>query len=156
VALAGCGGGSGGSGTSASGGVNIPASSSTSPSASSTSGSSMLTGNFCNDLKNIGEHVKFPANATGSLSELRQNGVPALNQVAAYFDRLAAEAPPKAGQELRVIAADYKALAASITSGNTNSLSKIASKMESLTTNGSSGTAFRQLIAYMVTKCISA
>jgi hypothetical protein len=158
VTLAGCGGnpsGSSGSGTSVSGGVNIPASS-TSPSASATSGSGKLTGDFCNDFKNIGEHVKVPANVTGSLSELRQNGVPALNTVAAYFDALAGEAPAKAGQELRVIAADYRALAASITSGNTNSLSKVVSQMENLTTNGASGTAFRQLIAYMATKCLTA
>ena len=130
LALAGCSGSStssGGSGTPASGGVNIPA----------------------------GSNTSSPAAApTGSLSDLRKNGVPALNQMATYFDGLAAEAPAKAGQELRVIAADYKALAASIQSGNTGSLSKSVSQVQNLTTNGSSGTAFRQLITYMLTKCL--
>jgi hypothetical protein len=159
VMLAGCSSssssGSISSGTPASGGVNVPAPVDTSP-ASAPPASSKLTGKFCTDFRSVGEHVKLPANATGSLSALQRHGVPDLNKVAAYFDGLAAEAPPQAGQELRVIAADYKALAASIASGNATSLSKAASQMENVTTNGSSGNAFRQLISYMVTKCLAA
>jgi hypothetical protein len=159
LALAGCSGSSsssGGSGASASGGVNIPAGSNTSSPAATPAGSGALTGKFCTDFRNVAEQVKLPANATGSESELRKYGVPDLNKVAAYFDGLAAEAPAQPARALRVIAADYKALAASISSGNTGSLSKAVSQMENLTTNGSSGEAFRQLITYMVTKCVQA
>ena len=158
VTLAGCSGSSGSSGGStgshspAAAGPNVPAGLSTVPPPPSP-GTSQFTGSFCKDFRNVAEQVRLPANATGSLSDLRKNGVPALNQMATYFDGLAAEAPAKAGQELRVIAADYKALAASIQSGNTGSLSKSVSQVQNLTTNGSSGNAFRQLISYMITKC---
>jgi hypothetical protein len=157
LALAGCGGSSsssGGSGTS--GGVNIPAGSNTSSPAAAPSGSSALSGKFCTDFQKVGEQVRLPANATDSTSALKKYGVPDLNKVAAYFDSLAAEAPAKPAQELRVIAADYRALAASISSGDTGSIGKVVSKMENLTTSGASGTAFRQLIAYMVTQCVKA
>ena len=158
LALAGCSGSStssGGSGTPASGGVNIPAGSNTSSPAAAPTGSAALSGKFCTDFRNVAEQVKLPANATGSKSELRRYGVPDLTKVATYFDGLAAEAPAKPAQALRVIAADYKALAASISSGDTGSLSKAVSQMQNLTTNGASGDAFRQLIAYMVTKCVT-
>ena len=159
VTLAGCSGsssssgGTTGSGGAASGGPNQPAGLSTSPPASGVPGSSQLTGKFCDDFKSVGAHVTLPANATGSLSDLRKHGVPAINQVVTYFDGLAAEAPAKPAQALRVIAADYKALATSISSGSAGSVSKAVSQMQNLTTNGSSGSAFRQLIAYMITKC---
>jgi hypothetical protein len=157
LALAGCSGSSsssGGSGAAASGGANIPAGSNTSSPAAAPPSSTALTGKFCTDFRNVAEQVKLPANATGSKSDLRKYGVPDLNKVAAYLDGLAAEAPAKPAQALRVIAADYKALAGSISSGDTGSLSKAASQMENLTTNGASGSAFRQLISYMVTKCV--
>jgi hypothetical protein len=159
VALAGCSGsssssgGTSGSGGSASGGPNQPAGFSSSPPTVPIPNSNQLTGKFCDDFKSVGAHVTLPANATGSLSDLQKHGVPAINQVAAYFDGLAAEAPAKPAQALRVIAADYKALATSISSGNSGSVSKAVSQMQNLTTNGSSGNAFRELISYMVTKC---
>jgi hypothetical protein len=156
LALAGCSGSSSSSGGSASGGVNLPAGSNTSSPAAAPAGNSALTGKFCTDFRSAAEQVKLPANATGSASDLRKYGVPDLNKAAAYFDGLASEAPAKPAQALRVIAADYKTLAASISSGDTNSLSKAVSQMENLTTKGSSGDAFRQLIAYMVTKCVQA
>ena len=155
LALAGCSGSSSSSGGSASGGVNLPAGSNTSSPAAAPAASGALSGKFCTDFRNVAEQVKLPANATGSKSELRRYGVPDLNKVATYFDGLAAEAPAKPAQALRVIAADYKALAGSISSGDTGSLSKAVSQMQNLTTNGASGDAFRQLIAYMVTKCVT-
>jgi hypothetical protein len=152
VTLAGC---SGSSSSSTAAGPNHPVAVDTSPApVPSTSG--QLTGKFCNDFKSIAAIARLPANATGSLSELQKNGVPALNKAVTYFDGLAAEAPPKPAQALRVIAADYKAMAASISSGNTDSLSKAASQIANLTTNGSSGDAFRQLITYSLTKCLAA
>lgn len=158
LTLAGCSGSSsssGGAASPAAGGPNQPVNVNTSP-ASLPPTTGQLTGKFCNDFKSIGAVARLPANATGSLSELRKRGVPVLNQAATYFEGLATEAPAKPGQALRVIAADYKAMAASISSGNTSSLGKAVSQVENLTTNGSSGSAFRQLITYSVTKCLAA
>ena len=47
-------------------------------------------------------------------------------------------------------------MAASIASGNIGSLAKIEQRMVSLTTEGASGKAFRQLIAYMAITCMAA
>jgi hypothetical protein len=153
LALAGCGGSNSSSG-SAAGGPNIPLSSASPASAGGTSGSAgKLTGNFCTDFKNLGTNIKVPADAQGSLSALQQHGAPYLSEAAAYFNGLAGEASPQAGKELRIIAADYQALAASIASGNLSSLSEVEQQMASLATKGTSGTAFRQLLAYMLTKC---
>ncbi len=151
VTLTGCGGGSSASSpsTPASAGPSVPA--------ADTPGNAVkLTGNFCTDVKNIGTNIRVPANATGSLSAVRQHGVPYLNQAAAYFNALATEAPAQAGKWLRILAADYQAMAGSIASGNVSSLPKIEQQMVSILTKGAGATALRQLLAYMVTKCASA
>ena len=155
LTLAGCSGSSSSSGGAAAGGPNQPVPVNTSP-ASLPPTVGKITGKFCNDFKSIGAIARIPDNATGSLSELRQRGVPALNRAATYFEGLATEVPAKQAQALRVVAADYKAMAASISSGNTTSLGEAVSQAENLTTNGSSGSAFRQLITYSVTKCLAA
>ena len=111
-----------------------------------------LTGNFCADFRNLGRNISVPANAQGSLSAFKKHGTVYLNQVAAYFNGLAAEAP-QAGKALRIIAADYSAMASSIASGNLASLSKIDRQLASLATTGTSGAAFRQLVDYMVRNC---
>lgn len=153
LTLAGCG-GSGSSSGSAAGGPNIPLSSASPASAAGTPGTAgKLTGNFCTDFKNLGTNIKVPANAQGSLSAFKQYGAPYLREVAAYFNGLAGEASPQAGQWLRTIAADYQALAGSIASGNLSSLPKVEQQMASLASTGTSGTAFHQLVAYMLTKC---
>src|SRR5262245_29288209 len=64
-----------------------------------------LTGNFCTDFKNIGQSVKIPASAQSDPSALQRHGAQYLTQAATYFRGLAAEAPPQAGKELRVLAA---------------------------------------------------
>ncbi len=157
VLLSGCGGSSSSSGGSPANSTNGSAAGGPMMPVGGTSGTGVkLTGHFCTDFKNIGQNIKVPANATGSLTNLKQHGVQYLDQAAAYFNKLAAEAPPQAGKELRVIASDYQAMAASISSGNIGSLSKIEQRMVSLTTKGAAGSAFRQLIAYMVTKCMAA
>jgi hypothetical protein len=158
MTLAGCGGSSGGPGNS---GATSPSAAATTASPAGTSsgtsgGGAKLSGNFCTDFKNIGQNIKVPASATGSLTALEHNGVRYLDQAAAYFNGLAGEAPPQAGKELRIIASDYHVMAASISSGNYGSLPKIEQQMVSLTTKGAAGTAFRNLITYMVTKCASA
>lgn len=147
VLLAGCGGGSGTPGGSAAGSLK------TASSDPSTSGPK-LTGNFCIDFKNIGQSVKLPADK-GSLSSMQQQGVQYLVHAATYFNGLAQEAPAQAGKELRLIAGDYQAIAESVYRSNMGSLSKIEKQMESLTSNGAAGDAFRQMVTYVTTKCMS-
>jgi hypothetical protein len=150
AALAGCGGGSG----SAANSTNAaPSTGSSSPAGHAAASGGKLTGNFCTDFNNIGTNIQIPANAQGSLSALRQHGAPYLAKVASYFDGLAAEASPQAGQELRVLASDYRAIAQSISSGSAQSLSKLEGEIVALTTKGATGSAFRQLLTYVATKC---
>jgi hypothetical protein len=112
-----------------------------------------LTGNFCNDFKTIGTNFQLPASAQSSVSTAQHQGVQYLNKLKAYFTGLAKEAPPSVSKDLRTIAAEYQSISAAITSKSLNSLSKIEQQVQNLTTNGASGTAFRSLIAYLVTKC---
>jgi hypothetical protein len=150
AALAGCG-ASGGPAQSA---ASMPPSSGSSSSAGSASDNTgKLTGNFCNDFKNIGKNIPIPAAATGSLAEMERHDGKYLNQVAAYYDRLAAEAPPQAGKEIRLIVSAYQQLASSIASGGSESLAKLEQQVSTLTTSGTAGTAFRQLVRYITTKC---
>jgi len=79
--LAGCG-SSGGSSPSA---ASAPSSGGSSPSAGNASAhNGKLTGNFCNDLKNIGKNIPIPpANASDPAAIQRRDGR-YLNQVVAY------------------------------------------------------------------------
>lgn len=147
AALAGCG-SSGGSSPSA------PSSGASSPSAGKASAhSGKLTGNFCTDFKNIGTNMPIPAAASGSLAAMERHDGRYLNQVAAYYTRLAAEAPPQAGQEIRSIASAYQNLASSIATRGTQSLSQIEQRIGTLTSSGAAGQAFKKLVTYVTTKC---
>ncbi len=155
VLLAGCGSSSSrpadSTGPKASAGPMIPVGSTP---ASGTSGTgTKLTGNFCTDFKNFGQDVKVPSDVTSSLAAMREHGARYLDQAEAYFKGLAAEAPPQVATELRVIASDYQAMAASISTGNAAALTKTEQKMASLTTKGPSATAFRKLVLDLISKC---
>jgi hypothetical protein len=164
AALAGCG-SSGGSSPSA---ASTPSSGGSSPSAGSASAhNGKLTGNFCTDFKNIGTNMPIPAANSGSLTKMEQHDGRYLKQVAAYYARLAAEAPPQAGQEIRTIASAYQGLASSIVSGGgrgargrdkqsgaTHSLSQIEQQIGSLTSSGAAAQAFKKLVTYVTTKCL--
>jgi hypothetical protein len=154
VLLAGCGGGSGGSNNS--GGLAAGPMKSASNDAATSGTGVRLTGNFCTDFKNIGQSVRIPASAHGDMKTLQQHGAQYLTQAATFFTGLAAEAPPQAGKELHVIAGDYQAIARSIYRSNISSLSKIEKQMESLTSSGTTGDAFRQLVTYVTINCMSA
>jgi hypothetical protein len=112
-----------------------------------------LTGNFCNDFKSIGTNFQLPASAQSSTSAAQTQGVRYLNKLDAYFTGLAKEAPPQVANDLRTIAADFQSTSSAISSKSLNSLPKIEQKLQNLTTNGATGTAFRNLIGYLVTKC---
>ena len=150
AALAGCG-SSGGSSPSA---ASAPSSGGSPPSAGNASAhNGKLTGNFCADFKNIGANMPIPAVASGSLATMEQHDGRYLNQVADYYSRLAAEAPPQVGQEIQSIASAYQDLASSIVSGSTHSLSQIEQRVGTLTSSGAAGQAFKKLVIYMTTKC---
>lgn len=150
AALAGCG-SSGGSSPSA---ASAPSSGGSSPSAGTASAhNGKLTGNFCADFKNIGATMPIPAVASGSLAAMEQHDGRYLNQVADYYSRLAAEAPPQVGQEIQSIASAYQDLASSIVNGSTHSLSQIEQRIGTLTSSGAAGQAFKKLVIYMTTKC---
>ncbi|HET7243483.1 MAG TPA: hypothetical protein VFJ07_01510 [Streptosporangiaceae bacterium] len=154
AALVGCG-SSGGSSPSA---ASAPSSGGSSPSAGNASAhNGKLTGNFCTDFKNIGTNMPIPAADSGSLATLEQHDGRYLNQVSVYYSRLAAEAPPQAGQDIRRIASAYQDLASSIESGggrgSTHSLSQIEQQIGSLTSSGAAAQAFKNLVIYVTTKC---
>jgi hypothetical protein len=150
AALAGCG-PAGGSSPSAAGAPSSGGSSSSAGNASAHNGK--LTGNFCTDFKNIGTNMPIPAADSGSVATMEQHDGRYLNRVAAYYGRLAAEAPPQAGQELRIIGSAYQQLASSIVNGSSHSLSQIEQQIGSLTSSGPAGKALKQLILYVTTKC---
>ena len=112
-----------------------------------------LTGNFCTDFKNIGTNMPIPAADSGSLATMEQHDGRYLNQVADYYSRLAAEAPPQVGLEVQSIASAYQDLASSIETGSTHSLSQIEQRIGSLTSSGAAGQALKKLVMYMTTKC---
>jgi hypothetical protein len=158
VLLAGCGGSSSSSnsGGSAAGPMKKVTNDSSAPGGGASGTGARLTGNFCTDFKNIGQRVRIPASAQSDPGTLQRHGAQYLTQAAAYFQGLAAEAPPQAGKELRVLAADYQAIARSIHGSNISSLSRIEKQMESLASGGATGDAFRQLVTYVTTRCLSA
>ena len=145
AALAGCG-SSGGSSP------GPPSSGASSPSAGKAH-NGKLTGNFCTDFKNIGTNMPIPAAVSGNLATMEQHDGRYLNQVAAYYSRLAAEAPPQAGQEIRSIASAYQDLASSLATRGTRSLSQIEQRIGTLTSSGAAGQAFKKLVTYVTTKC---
>jgi hypothetical protein len=150
AALAGCG-SSGGSSPSV---ASAPSSGGSSPSAGNASAhNGKLTGNFCTDFKNIGSNMPIPAADSGSLATLEQHDGRYLNQVAGYYSRLAAEAPPQAGQEIRRIASAYQHLASSVVKGSAHSLSQIEQQIGSLTSSGAAAQALKKLVIYVTTKC---
>jgi hypothetical protein len=136
------------------GAASAPSPAGSSPSAGIASANNgKLTGNFCNDLKNIGTNIPIPpANASDPAAIQRRDGR-YLNQVVAYYDKLASEAPPQAGKDIRLVASAYQRLASSITSQNASSLGRLEQQIAALTSSGAVGNAFKQLIVYVTTKC---
>jgi hypothetical protein len=148
AALAGC-----ASGGSSNNSASAPSGGSSSSAGSGSANTGKLTGNFCTDFKNIGANIPIPSATTGSLATLEQHDGRYLRQVAGYYSRLAAEAPPQAGQEIRRIASAYQRLAGSIASAGASSISKVEQQITSLTTSGAASNALKQLVVYMTTKC---
>jgi len=150
LVLSGCGGGSTGGSTtgSSSGGT---AASSSAPAVAGLP-SAKLTGNFCKDFSNISHNLpKVPAADKNNLAALQANGGQFFTSAAAYFNGLAAEAPPQAAAELKIIAGAYKSLASGSVSAS--SAKQVEKQMESITTSGKTGQAFIGLVTYLTTHC---
>jgi hypothetical protein len=147
AALAGC---------SASGGSSPgPASTAaSSPSAgSSPANTGKLTGNFCTDLKNIEKNVPIPATASGNIPALEQRASRYFNELAAYYGRLAAEAPPQVGQDVNRVVSAFRQFALALPRGS-HSVKQVERQLRSSTGSGAAATkAFKQLMLYMTTKC---
>src|SRR5207302_88515 len=79
----------------------------------------------CTDVKNIGKNIRIPAGATSDPAAVERRDSRYLSQLAAYYDKLAAEAPPQAGKDIRLIVPAYQRLASSIANGNVQSPGKI-------------------------------
>jgi hypothetical protein len=150
AALAGRGGSGGPSQSAAS---TPPAGGSSSSAGNASTSTGKLTGNFRTDFKNIGGNIPIPPSPAGSLATLQQHDRRHLRQVAAYCDKLAAEAPPQAGTEIRLIVSACQELAGSIVSGSTGSLNKLEQQMGSLTTSGPASSAFKRPVVFVTTKC---
>jgi hypothetical protein len=123
------------------------------PAGGGAGGVGKLTGHFCTDFRNIGTTFQVPASAQGSSSAAQKQGLQYLNKLNAYFTGLEKEAPPQVANDVRTIAADLQSTASAVSSKSLSSLSKIEQQLQKLTTSGATGTAFRNLIGYLVTKC---
>lgn len=156
LVLSGCGGGSIGGSTagSSSGGSSSGGAPAASSSAAAVTGlpSAKLTGHFCKDFLNISRNLpKVPAADKNNLAALQANGGEFFKSAAAYFNGLAAEAPPQASAELKIIASAYSSLASGSISAS--SVKQVEKQMESITTSGKTGQAFISLVTYLTTHC---
>lgn len=150
--LSGCGGGSTGGSTAGSSSGGTAAASSSSGPALSGLPSAKLTGHFCKDFSNISHNLpKVSAADKNNLAALQANGGQFFTSAAAYFNGLAAEAPPQAAAQLKIIAAAYTSLASGSISAS--SVKQVEKQMESITTSGKTGQAFIGLVTYLTTHC---
>jgi hypothetical protein len=154
--LGGCGGGSiGGSAASgSSAGASASATSSSSPAPVSTASAAkgLLTGHFCTDFTHLGTTLgKLTPAQSKNIEQNRPEAVAFLEQAAADFNGLANEAPGKVGPFMHTLAAEYQTLASAAGSGA--SLTQLKNEAKNVDTVGKSGTAFRQLVQYLVTAC---
>jgi hypothetical protein len=136
----------GGSAASGSGSTSSSGTSSAAPS------KGLLTGHFCTDFSSLGKIVSHVSAAqSAKLDHSRPAAVAYLRQIAADFDGLGKEAPPKVEKLMHVIAGKYKSVADAAASGT--SLAQLKTMGNDLGTTGASGAAFRQLITYVGTNC---
>jgi hypothetical protein len=153
--LGACGGGS--NGTSASGSSSSSSSSGSSSSASApapantaTPQKGLLTGHFCTDFITLGTDLdKIDESKIESSPSAAAD---AMDQIAADFDGLGKEAPPKIGKAMHTIASQYSALGNSARSGK--SVSDIEKQVNQLEKGGATGAAFQKVTTYMTSSCV--
>jgi hypothetical protein len=155
--LGACGGGS--NGTSASG------SSSSSPASSGSSSSSapapahsvapakgLLTGDFCKDFIGLGDAVTPSKAEEKKIDTDRSAAADFMDKIAADFDGLGKEGPPKIQKAMHTIASQYTALGDAARSGK--SLTDLKKQADQLQSGGATGAAFEKVTTYMESSCI--
>jgi hypothetical protein len=143
--LGACGGGS--NGTSASGSSSAgPA-----PAITGSPSKGLLTGNFCKDFARLSTSIT-PSKA--QIKEINTNKSAAgnfMDQIAADFDGLGKEGPPKIQTAMHTIANQYSSLSAAARSGK--SIQELEGQAGKLTTAGATRAAFKVVTTYRGTAC---
>jgi hypothetical protein len=153
--LGACGGGS--NGTSASGSPSSSSASSGSSSSSApapantaTPAKGLLTGHFCKDFVTLGTDLN-------NMNESKIDSSPtaaadAMDQIAADFDGLGKEAPPKIQKAMHTVASQYSALGAAARSGK--SISDLKKQVTNLEKGGATSAALAKVTTYMESSCV--
>lgn len=149
--LGACGGGS--NGPSASGGSSSSGSGSSSaaaPASTAKPEKGLLTGHFCTDFITLGKDLDNIDES--KLNSSRSAAADEMDQIAADFDGLGGEAPPKIQKAMHTIASQYSSLAKSARGGT--SISDLKKQVSGLTSGGATGAAFEKVTTYMTSSCV--
>jgi hypothetical protein len=151
--LGACGGGSNGTsagGSSSSSGGSSSSSSAAAPTSTATPAKGLLTGHFCTDFITLGKDLgSIDQSKIGSS---RSAAADAMDQIAADFDGLGKEAPPKIQKAMHTIASQYTSLGNAARGGT--SLSDLKKQVSGLENGGATGAAFQKVTTYMTTSCV--
>jgi hypothetical protein len=154
--LGACGGGSNGtaasgssSPSSASGGSSS-SSSAPAPTSTATPEKGLLTGHFCTDFITLGSDLDSIDES--KINSSRSAAADEMDQIAADFDGLGKEAPPKIRSAMHTIASQYSSLGNAARSGT--SISDLKKQVSNLEKGGATGAAFEKVTTYMTTSCV--
>jgi hypothetical protein len=151
--LGACGGGSNGTsagGPSSSGSGSSSSSSAPAPTSTAKPAKGLLTGHFCTDFITLGKDLDSIDES--KIGSSRSAAADAMDQIAADFDGLGKEAPPKIQKAMHTIASQYTSLANSARGGT--SLSDLKKQVGGLENGGATGAAFEKVTTYMTTSCV--
>jgi hypothetical protein len=151
--LGACGGGSNGpaaSGSSPGSGGSSSSSSAPAPASTATPAKGLLTGHFCTDFITLGKDLDSIDES--KIGKNRSAAADAMDQIAADFDGLGKEGPPKIQKAMHTIASQYTSLAKAARGGT--SLSDLKKQVSGLENGGATGAAFEKVTTYMETSCI--
>jgi hypothetical protein len=153
--LGACGGGSNGA-SAGSSPASSPSSSSSSPAAAPASSvapaKGLLTGDFCKDFLTLGKDVAPSAAESKKIDTSRSAAADFMDQIAADFDGLGREGPPKVRKAMHTIASQYSALGDAARSGKP--LSDLKTQASKLENGGATGAAFQKVTTYMTSSCV--
>jgi len=152
--LGACGGGSNGASaggsSSSSGSGSSPSSSAPAPTSTAKPAKGLLTGHFCTDFITLGKDLDSIDES--KIGSSRSAAADAMDQIAADFDGLGKEGPPKIQKAMHTIASQYTSLANSARGGT--SLSDLKKQVSGLENGGATGAAFEKVTTYMTTSCV--
>jgi hypothetical protein len=142
--LGACGGGSNGS--SASGSSSGPA-----PAITASPSKGLLTGNFCKDFGHLSTAITPSKAQIKEINTSKSAAGNFMDQIAADFDALGKEGPPKIQTAMHTIANQYSSLSAAARSGK--SIRELEGQAGKLTTAGATRAAFKVVTTYRGTTC---